>query len=843
MSDFNPKDIHIPKGSDFDPNDMHMEQMVKTKSEPIPEAKLVEPVEISKLESLVRGAEQGITFGHGDELNALLESLISKKTYTQARDESRAAFDAAQETNPLTSLAGNLAGGLAVPIPGLGLGKAALNIGKAGTAAVRGGEAAATVAPTLRSALKIGAAGGALYGLGESREDLTKGDVGGALRDTIEGAGIGGALGGGLYGAGKLVGAGISKIANTEKAKKIISNFGFAREAGLAGEEYGTSEAIYAGKVKLRESAEEYLTKISTDMKANINAMYADNLNQATAEGKSVNFTDFKNKVLSKFDETQVKDDKWLIKRKEVENYINALGDVKKTTKVIPASEEAMADVAIDALQSQVGKVHITSDENLRKLAKEVAAANAKSAGIKVTSESEENIFNQLKARWVDKYTHAEAMTPDPVTGLPVFTLKSPDASGETKTLAKTLIGTEEDIAAKVMNTRAQASEAAAKVDDQLRALAKKQAMVEAKAAGTPVDPVAEDALFRELKTNYTSEYKPSYTIETDPTTGKKFAKAEYQTPSGETKFKAKELKDIPTTQEVETIGRPDLTPDVLNSAFKTAEKRLKPLIIDGGAQEDAELAAGYKLLKSEANPMQFASPDKHAIANDIYTQYTGIKSQLGPASATSTSEAGLIQEEHRIDKLMSMLKGRAEMEHSDKGLRLNRLEGDVGNLSKVQYETSDGVKRNVIDPNIEALAQKNRDLAKRQYLQESSRNTATLKSGFSPTGILSGGVSDTALTLQVSGGIGHMFGQAEAVLNSSGLAKVTKNIINANNAQIDVLYNHLVQKNSPFVKVIDHLKTQSENKRKTMLFGLMQQPAFRHDLDLNTESESKVGG
>ena len=47
----------------------------------------------SMLESFARGAEQGLTFGFGDELNAALEAATSDKTYDQAVAESRAKFE------------------------------------------------------------------------------------------------------------------------------------------------------------------------------------------------------------------------------------------------------------------------------------------------------------------------------------------------------------------------------------------------------------------------------------------------------------------------------------------------------------------------------------------------------------------------------------------------------------------------------------------------------------------------------------------------------------------------------------------------------------------------------
>jgi len=126
-------------------------------------------------EAVLRGGAQGLTMGYGDELTGLIESALTEKSYTQSRDEARANNAAAQEQNPWTYGAGNVAGGLAtMAVPGLNLAKGA----------------------TAWQAAKFGAATGAFAGLGSSNADLTKGDVGGAVADTATGALIGGAVSG-----------------------------------------------------------------------------------------------------------------------------------------------------------------------------------------------------------------------------------------------------------------------------------------------------------------------------------------------------------------------------------------------------------------------------------------------------------------------------------------------------------------------------------------------------------------------------------------------------------------------------------------------------------------------
>lgn len=130
---------------------------------------------ISKTESFLRGAAQGVSLGFADEIAGFLEGAFTSKTYAQARDESRAAHSAAKAANPKTYAGGEIGAGVASAlVPGL-------NIAKGAGAAAMAARAAAT---------------GAIAGLGSSEADLTKGDFGAALKDTAVGGFVGGALGG-----------------------------------------------------------------------------------------------------------------------------------------------------------------------------------------------------------------------------------------------------------------------------------------------------------------------------------------------------------------------------------------------------------------------------------------------------------------------------------------------------------------------------------------------------------------------------------------------------------------------------------------------------------------------
>jgi hypothetical protein len=139
--------------------------------------------QVSALESGLRGAAQGATFGLADEATGALEALFTDKSYEQARDESRQAYKSAEKANPNAYLAGDIAGGVATAfIPGLGV----LNAGKGAKLAEVAGK---------------GALQGALGGFGRS-----EGDAAEQLQDTAAGALLGGATGAVASKAGDLLG-------------------------------------------------------------------------------------------------------------------------------------------------------------------------------------------------------------------------------------------------------------------------------------------------------------------------------------------------------------------------------------------------------------------------------------------------------------------------------------------------------------------------------------------------------------------------------------------------------------------------------------------------------------
>lgn len=151
--------------------------------------------DVSMIESGLRGAAQGATMGFADEISGLAESALTDKTYEQARDESRANFEASQTANPIAYGTGNVAGSAAtLAIPGLNAAKGASLAMTAGKAALQGGLAGiggseATGLGLVGDATKGAVIGGALGGVGgvvANKLSQARGTAADALTDFAE---------------------------------------------------------------------------------------------------------------------------------------------------------------------------------------------------------------------------------------------------------------------------------------------------------------------------------------------------------------------------------------------------------------------------------------------------------------------------------------------------------------------------------------------------------------------------------------------------------------------------------------------------------------------------------
>lgn len=153
-------------------------------------------------DAALRGAAQGATLGGADEVIAALLAADPNMTYDRALQTVRANNARAQEGNPGSYLAGNIAGGLAAMAP-LGA-----------PATIKGGA-------MLGSA--VGVVQGFLSGQGGATSRLASGGIGAA---------IGGVIGGAIPAIGQAVGAGVRNVGDWAASRRAAADIG--RDLGVS---------------------------------------------------------------------------------------------------------------------------------------------------------------------------------------------------------------------------------------------------------------------------------------------------------------------------------------------------------------------------------------------------------------------------------------------------------------------------------------------------------------------------------------------------------------------------------------------------------------------------------
>lgn len=280
--------------SEFDPDKYLAKIESKPKSEFDPDTYLAkiesEPKEITKLDSLGKGIQQGTAFGFADEFGGAVDagmdtghnllnllglagpsnSRVAKELYDsgtrgdigpqstldmyrQGRDQVRSQMDAAQSANPGSFLAGNLAGGLLVPMGKVGQ--------LAGTAAKEAG-----LATKIGTGLLNGVVPGAIAGLGSSTADLTEGNIGDVALDTAKGAGIGAGIGGTI----PAIGAGLNSLANSSLSSYIPKSIKNAYELGTQGVDKKVDGFYKQSSKELNDHVDSIIKPISEKVKQQV---------------------------------------------------------------------------------------------------------------------------------------------------------------------------------------------------------------------------------------------------------------------------------------------------------------------------------------------------------------------------------------------------------------------------------------------------------------------------------------------------------------------------------------------------------------------------------------------
>lgn len=259
-----------------------------------PESDILAPK--SKIGTAVRSYGKGGSFGFGDELGGVMgaideggrrarsalfgikgdepvenENLSLKDAlvarYRRERDANRQENIEGNRAHPLIAIGGEVAGAIAAPLP-FGKAKAGGLLTKAGVRLVQGGVA------------------GLANGIGNSDADVTRGDVGGALKDGIIGAGEG-AVGNVVVGqVADAAGRGLRKVADSQALKAIGQRAGISNllrklgyETADEGRQLGRA-ALETGTIPKWGTAED-VARNSEDAKGLYGAMIGDVVDQA----------------------------------------------------------------------------------------------------------------------------------------------------------------------------------------------------------------------------------------------------------------------------------------------------------------------------------------------------------------------------------------------------------------------------------------------------------------------------------------------------------------------------------------------------------------------------------
>jgi len=208
--------------------------------------------QIGRLEASLRGGLQGASFGLSDEVIGGLRTAGAKlwgqedsitDLYRKYRDIERQREATAAEQEPLLYHGADVATSLAMPFGG----------------SIKLASKGASILDRLHSMGKLGAKVGALAGFGRSEADLTKGDVGGVLKDTATGAGMGYGLGTSLDAATSGIGTIGSKFiqGKGEKLKQASRLFDKAAKIKPLGEVAPLSRTLAGATGLLAQGAEK----------------------------------------------------------------------------------------------------------------------------------------------------------------------------------------------------------------------------------------------------------------------------------------------------------------------------------------------------------------------------------------------------------------------------------------------------------------------------------------------------------------------------------------------------------------------------------------------------------
>lgn len=321
----------------------------------------------NQAKALGLGAASGASFGFSDELEAGAKSAVSDKNYDNLIKDIRNRNKKYEDTFPITSTVGKLAGGAGSML----LGGAAL----AGTKLAGLAAGMAADAPVL-STMATGAVSGALSGAGDSEATNAKE----LAKDTLLGGGGGALAGSILGGAGKVLSGATSMAAELPVVSDIVAGF------------KGGTKPLYGKAIPLSDSLNEKVTdkflKPIISAEKNIKNAYTDLYTAADSKIAPLSTDDIFEKLTNKLNQiTDIDNPNRIVlvpdEKKDIISYLKSLigktgekstedapeGLMLNSTKNIKESHtlKDLAGVA-NAMQSKIDSSESSSGYALSKL-------------------------------------------------------------------------------------------------------------------------------------------------------------------------------------------------------------------------------------------------------------------------------------------------------------------------------------------------------------------------------------------------------------------------------------------------------------------------------------------
>lgn len=308
--------------------------------------------DLSNLDVSGLAALQSLSFGGADELKAAIEAPFSDKTYEQIRDEERALYKKAEETNPgLYNTVGFASGVLpAITTGGLGLLKNAFTAAKAAPSLIK---AFTSAAPSLTKLGTIGAVQGAAQGLGSSEADNTP-DL---IYDTITGAELGAGVGVGLGVLAPPIIKSVGYVA--PKIKNFVTNLPLAkpllrsRELRKQGIDVTSSDAkkrIVEESKKLAENLQESMTDTYSQASENFG-------NILEKSDKKIDVSDDLLKIEKDLQDSKHLSDSSAGTIKQLQNIINKYKQNKQILKKPDVPVKTGEEIALEKLAKKQAKL------------------------------------------------------------------------------------------------------------------------------------------------------------------------------------------------------------------------------------------------------------------------------------------------------------------------------------------------------------------------------------------------------------------------------------------------------------------------------------------------------